>query len=169
MTKLTTHTEITAATTERERYEQALSRLDRYARALDSQFRIPFTSIRFGLDPIIGLIPGIGDLVGLALSLYLVVEAIRIGAGPRIVARMLGNLLTEFVVGLVPVLGDAFDVLWKANDRNAALLRGYIASKLGPQRHRRPWLSYVMIGFFVLLVALLLFQIGHSLVTSGNV
>ncbi|MDX1756550.1 MAG: DUF4112 domain-containing protein [Marinobacter sp.] len=148
---------------ERERYQRALTRLDRYARTLDSQFRIPFTRIRFGLDPLIGLLPGIGDVVGLVLSLYLVVEAIRIGAGPGVVVRMLGNLLAEFVIGLVPVLGDAFDLMWRANDRNAALLRGHIERKLTPARPRRPWLSYVLIGVFAILMLLLLALVGTSL------
>lgn len=146
-----------------ERYQLALDRLDRYARTLDSQFRIPFTRIRFGLDPLIGLVPGIGDVVGLLLSLYLVVEAIRIGAGPGLVVRMLGNLLTEFVIGLVPVLGDAFDLMWRANDRNAALLRRHIERKLDIGKRPRPWLSYVLIGTFAALMLLLVALVVSSL------
>ncbi|MDX1457507.1 MAG: DUF4112 domain-containing protein [Marinobacter sp.] len=146
-----------------ERYQLALDRLDRYARTLDSQFRIPFTQIRFGLDPLIGLVPGIGDVVGLLLSLYLVVEAIRIGAGPGLVLRMLGNLLAEFVIGLVPVLGDAFDLMWRANDRNAALLRRHIERKLDAGKRPRPWLSYILIGTFAALMLLLLVLVVSSL------
>ncbi|MDC0661598.1 DUF4112 domain-containing protein [Marinobacter sp. SS21] len=148
---------------ESERYQQALARLDRYARTLDSQFRVPFTRIRFGFDPLIGLVPVVGDVIGLLLSLYLVVEAIRLGAGPGLVMKMLGNLLAEFVIGLVPVLGDAFDVMWRANDRNAALLRGYIQRKLHPRKPSRPWLSYILMGGFAALMLLLLGLVVYSL------
>lgn len=168
MTKLTTDPETELPPSERERYEQALQRIDRFARGLDSQFRVPGTSIRFGLDPLIGLIPGIGDFAGLALSLYLVVEAIRIGAGPGVVVRMLGNLLAEFFIGLVPILGDAFDVFWKANNRNARLLRQHIHRKLEPGRRRRPWLSYLLVGVFVVLVVVLFVLIGESLSNPGG-
>ncbi len=146
-----------------ERYQQALARLDRYARILDSQFRVPFTRIRFGLDPLIGLVPVIGDVIGLLLSLYLVIEAIRLGAGPGLVLKMLGNLLAEFVIGLVPVLGDAFDLMWRANDWNAALLREYIQRKLQPRKPARPWLSYILMGGFAALMLLLLGLVVYSL------
>lgn len=152
---------------ERERYERALQRLDRYARRLDSQFRIPGTNIRFGLDPILGLIPGLGDLVGLVLSLYLVVEAIRLGAGVGLVLKMLANLLVEFVIGLVPVIGDAFDVMWKANNRNVRLLRNHISRKLEPGKRRRSWLSYVLIAGFWVLATWLIVAIVQSLMASG--
>lgn len=146
---------------EQQKYVNSLRRLDSYAKMLDSRFRIPFTNIRFGLDPVIGLIPGIGDVAGLGLSLYLIGEAIKIGAGPQTIVKMVGNVLVEFVVGLVPLFGDAFDLLWKANDRNAALVRTHIEQKLKPSQPRRRWLSYGLVAVFgVLMVtlAVLLFQ-----------
>lgn len=157
-----------AAAAERERYEQSLRRLDTFARRLDSQFRIPGTNIRFGLDPILGLVPGLGDLIGLVLSLYLVVEAIRLGAGAGLVLRMLGNLLLEFVIGLVPVVGDAFDLMWKANNRNARLLRAHITRKLEPGKRRRSWLSYLLVGVFWLLALWLLVELGYQLIPAGT-
>lgn len=157
-----------SAAAERERYEQSLRRLDTFARRLDSQFRIPGTNIRFGLDPILGLVPGLGDLIGLVLSLYMVIEAIRLGAGAGLVTRMLGNLLLEFVIGLVPVLGDAFDLMWKANDRNARLLRNHITRKLEPGKRRRSWLSYLLVGGFCLLALWLLVLLGQQWVPPGT-
>lgn len=149
---------------ERARLEQALKRLDSSARLLDSQFRIPFTRIRFGLDPLIGLLPGIGDAAGLVLSLYLMVEAVRLGAGTQQVVKMAGNVLVEFVVGLVPLFGDAFDLYWKANDRNAALLRSHIEKRLEPQgKRRKPWFQYALIGVFGALLLFFLVMLWRSL------
>ncbi|MAA67000.1 MAG: hypothetical protein CL581_19760 [Alteromonadaceae bacterium] len=150
------------------RYERALARIDGTARLLDSQFRIPFTRIRFGIDPLIGLLPGIGDAAGLLLSLYLMVEAVKVGAGPRQVIRMAGNVLIEFVVGLIPLVGDAFDVMWKANNRNAAMLHEHIERKLNPQKQRRPWLLYSLIGVFGALLLTLLVMIWRALFFSGS-
>lgn len=146
---------------EQQKYMNSLRRLDRYAKMLDSKFRIPFTGIRFGLDPVIGLLPGIGDVAGLGLSLYLIGEAIKIGAGPKTIVKMIGNVLVEFVIGLVPLFGDAFDLLWKANDRNAALVRTHIEQKLTPSKPRKRWLSYGLVTVFGLLMvtlAVLVFQ-----------
>ncbi|SFM37978.1 DUF4112 domain-containing protein [Marinobacter zhejiangensis] len=148
---------------ERERYERSLNRLDAYAGRMDSQFRVPGTNIRFGLDPILGLLPGLGDLIALVLSLYLVVEAVRLGAGGGVVLRMLANLLAEFVIGLVPVLGDIFDVVWKANDRNARLLRRHITEKLDPDKRQRRWFSYLLIAGFGALMIWLLAALAHEL------
>ncbi|MEX0606225.1 MAG: DUF4112 domain-containing protein [Marinobacter sp.] len=146
---------------EQQKYISSLRRLDRYAQMLDSKFRIPFTRIRFGLDPVIGLVPGVGDVAGLGLSLYLIGEAIKIGAGTRTIVKMLGNVLVEFVIGLVPLFGDAFDLMWKANDRNAALVRAHIEQKLTPSKPRRRWLSYGLVTVFGLVLvslAVLVFQ-----------
>ncbi|WP_228160522.1 MULTISPECIES: DUF4112 domain-containing protein [Marinobacter] len=148
---------------ERERLEKALARLEGSARLLDSQFRIPFTRIRFGLDPLIGLLPGIGDAAGLLLSLYLMVESVRLGAGSRQVFKMAGNVLLEFVVGLIPIVGDIFDVTWKANNRNAALLRKHIEQRLEPDNPGRPWRLYLLIGVFGALLLFLLAMIWGAL------
>ena len=104
----------------------SLHELQRYARFLDSSFRIPGTTIRFGLDPIVGLIPGIGDAAGLVLGSWILLRARQHGVGRGTLMRMLGNMVFEAVVGSVPVLGDAFDVWFKANRRNVALLESYL-------------------------------------------
>jgi len=102
--------------------DQRLEQLRRWARLFDSAFRIPGTRIRFGLDPIVGLIPGIGDLASPALTLLILWHAARLRVPKIVLTRMALNALIDAVGGLMPVLGDAFDVAWKANDWNLALL-----------------------------------------------
>ena len=96
------------------------------ARLLDTAFRIPGTNIRFGLDGILGLIPGVGDVAGAALSGYVILTAARAGAPNTLLARMLANVGLDALVGAVPLLGDLFDVAFRANVRNAALLDGWL-------------------------------------------
>lgn len=99
-----------------------LKRLDRLARLLDTSIGIPGTRWRFGLDPILGLVPGVGDLAGAALSGYIVYEAWRLGVPRAVLARMIANVAAETLLGTVPVAGDLFDAWWKANRRNVDLL-----------------------------------------------
>lgn len=96
------------------------------ARILDSAFTIPGTRFRFGIDPILGLIPGIGDLLGGGFSAYIMVLAARAGAPVPVLARMFLNVAVEMTVGTIPLLGDLFDVGWKANQRNVNLLEEYL-------------------------------------------
>ncbi|HWT30131.1 MAG TPA: DUF4112 domain-containing protein [Propylenella sp.] len=110
----------------REELDRIERRLERLATALDSAIRIPGVGVRFGADAILGLIPGIGDAVSLGLSGYLILEAHRLGASPLLLARMAGHLIVDATVGAVPIAGDVFDVFYKANRRNMALLRRHI-------------------------------------------
>lgn len=96
------------------------------ARLLDTAVRIPGTNIRFGLDAVLGLVPGVGDFAGAALSGYVLLTAARAGAPTTLLARMLANVGLDALVGAVPVLGDLFDVAFKANARNAALLDAWL-------------------------------------------
>ncbi len=97
--------------------------LDMLSHVLDDFLRIPGTSIRFGLDGIIGLIPGIGDILG-AMASWIIILAAWLRGVPKVtLARMLANVAIETIVGTIPVLGDAFDIAWKANRRNFALLQ----------------------------------------------
>ena len=107
---------------------EALARLDRLARVFDTAFVVPGTKIRFGIEAVMRLVPGIGDAAASALSGYLLYEAHRLGVPPRIFARMLLNVATEGTAGAVPFLGDAFDVAFRANRRNVALLRDHFES-----------------------------------------
>lgn len=93
---------------------ERIARIDRLATLLDTRFAIPFTKIRFGADSLIGLAPGVGDAVTTALALYIVYEAHRLGAPKTVLARMLGNVAIDGMVGIVPVAGDVFDVMFRA-------------------------------------------------------
>ena len=106
---------------------ERIARLDALATLLDTAFFIPGTNIRFGIDAMIGLVPGIGDAITTLMSLYIVREARALGVPRRVIARMLMNVALDGVVGAVPLLGDAFDVMWRANRRNMALLQSHLA------------------------------------------
>lgn len=103
--------------------DEELAQLDFIADLLDSRFILPGTNIRFGLDGVIGLVPVIGDVLSALISLYLIGRASRLGLSPWIKARMLWNVALDTVVGSVPVVGDAFDIAFKSNRRNIALVR----------------------------------------------
>lgn len=108
-----------------------VSHAAKLATLLDSQFVIPGTKIRFGLDGLLGLVPGIGDTIALGLSLLIVVEAIRRGVRRRVIARMLFNVGIDWLIGLIPVLGDVFDVAFKANLLNLRLLEAELRNPVG--------------------------------------
>jgi hypothetical protein len=111
-----------------------LARLREWARLLDTAFRVPGTSIRFGWDPIVGLIPGVGDLVGPAYSVLILLTAVKLRV-PRIVQlRMLLTVMVDVAVGAIPVVGDLFDVVWKASKWNLALLERHAYQSTGPTR-----------------------------------
>jgi hypothetical protein len=103
----------------------ALDRLDMLATVFDTALIIPGTNIRFGAEAVLRLIPGIGDIAASALSFYLLYEASRLGVPKLLLARMAANVILEGAVGAVPVAGDAFDIYFRANRRNVALLRQY--------------------------------------------
>jgi hypothetical protein len=102
---------------------ERIARLDKLATLLDIAFRIPFTKFRFGVDGLIGLAPGFGDIVTTGLSLWIVHEAYQLGVPRQMILRMLGNVAIDGMIGAVPVAGDVFDVLWRANRRNVRILR----------------------------------------------
>ncbi len=99
-----------------------LTRLRTFSRVLDDLVRIPGTRLRFGLDPIIGLVPGLGDAAGAVFAAVILLAGIRMGAPAVVLLRMAGNIALDAIVGAIPVLGDAFDFGFKANRRNLALL-----------------------------------------------
>lgn len=103
--------------------ERRLARLDRLARSLDARFRIPGIGLRVGWDSIVGLVPGLGDLVTLGPGAYMMTEGVRMGARKRVLARMALNIGGDALLGSVPLLGDVFDAVFKAHLRNVALLR----------------------------------------------
>ena len=108
-----------------------IARIDALATLLDTALVIPGTNVRFGLDALIGLFPAVGDIITTALSLFIVHEAYQLGAPGHVIARMLGNVALDGVFGAVPLVGDAFDVLWRANRRNMRLLREWLEREEG--------------------------------------
>ena len=127
-----------------------LTRVRSLARVLDSAVPIPGTSFRFGLDPVLGLVPGLGDLAGAVLSGYIVLAGIRMGVSRSGVARMLGNIAIDTFVGSVPILGDLFDVGWKSNNRNVALIERHMADPGTTRTANR----FVVLGAIVVLLIL---------------
>jgi len=105
---------------------ERIARLDALARLLDTALVLPGTNIRLGLDALMGIVPGIGDLITTLTSLYIVYEAHQLGAPKHLIIRMMANVALDGVVGAVPIVGDAFDVFWRSNRRNVALLQNYL-------------------------------------------
>ena len=105
---------------------ERIARIDALATLLDTAFLIPGTNVRYGLDALIGLIPGIGDAITSLMSLFIVHEAHHLGAPGHIILRMLANVALDGFVGAVPLVGDAFDVVWRANRRNMRLLQEWL-------------------------------------------
>lgn len=128
-----------------------LQRLRSLSWILDSS--IPIGRWRIGLDPILGLLPGVGDWAGGVLSLYLLYEGARLGLPRHILLRMAGNILVETVAGGVPVLGDIFDAAWKANNRNLRLVEEHYQPTLAPRSLRS--FALVLLLFVVLVLAIL--------------
>lgn len=129
-----------------------VERLHGLARVLDSAFVVPGTNFRFGLDALVGLIPGVGDLVGAGLSGYILIEAARIGVPRSVLLRMGWNVAVETVVGAVPLLGDLFDAAYKANNRNIRLLDRYLAEPAGVRRSSRGLVAAVLAVLLLLVV-----------------
>ena len=135
-------------------HRSTLDRLDRFSYYTDSNIRVPFTNIRFGLSPLIGLIPVIGDFAGLILSLYILYEAKKVGADRSVKRKMIRNMLIEFFGGLLPIFGDAFDAVYKANTKNTRLLRNYLYRELGEEPPWKfPWFTFFAICLLILLTS----------------
>lgn len=141
--------------------------LERLAHLLDAAFAVPGTGIRIGLDALLGLIPGLGDLVPGLLSLTLVFEGARRGVPSSVLLRMIANILIDTIVGVVPLLGDLFDISWRSNIRNIELLKkasrdGVKNSPAGAIRQIVHLAILLIVGAVLILISglsLLLFQI----------
>ncbi|MGF2733719.1 DUF4112 domain-containing protein [Marinobacter sp. DUT-1] len=127
-----------------------LRRLEKFSRYTDSSIGVPFTRFKIGLDAIVGLLPGVGDLVGLVLSSYVLIEAQRVGASRAVKLRMLRNMGIDFLGGLLPVVGDAFDAIYKANTRNTLLLKRYLEEQLAVEPPPLPFPWKLLIGLSLL-------------------
>ena len=118
-------------------HEERLAQVRWLARMMDDNFRIPGTGIRFGWDSVLGFVPGIGDVLTSALSLLIVHHAWQTGASKFTLARMLGNVAADFAIGAVPLIGDLFDFVFKANRRNARLLEQHLNRRAAAIPRRR--------------------------------
>jgi Domain of unknown function (DUF4112) len=143
-------------------YTTKVNRLRRLSHLLDNAIPIPGTGYRVGIDPILGLLPGGGDTVAGALGAYIIVEAARMGLPRKVVGQMVGNIIFDSLVGIVPVLGDLFDVGWKANVRNIALLEKHLHLTPDNRKSDRLFvigliivLTVIVIGFAALTVAII--------------
>ncbi len=128
----------------------ALERVRFLGRLLDNAIPIPGTNRRIGIDPLLGLLPGGGDVISMVLSAYIVVEAARLGAPRETLAKMISNVVLDSVVGAIPVLGDLFDVAWKANSRNLALLESHVGEQTVPAH--RPANPKLVIGVILTVI-----------------
>lgn len=133
---------------------RGLGEVETLAWLLDNSIPVPGTGRRFGIDALIGFVPGIGDLVSGGIGLYIVWRGSRIGLPRVVVARMLTNSAVDIAIGSVPIIGDGFDLWFKANTRNLALMRRHLEQPDTSTRHE--WLVLLgMIGLLVIIVVLL--------------
>ena len=135
-----------------------LERLRTVSRLLDSAFVIPGTRYRFGFDALIGLVPGLGDGASAIFSGYIILQASRLGAPKSVVTRMIGNVALDTLVGWVPVLGDLFDVAWKSNLRNMALLETHLQQPAAARAGSRK--ALVLLGGVLLLLIVVAVALG---------
>lgn len=118
--------------------EQAVARVEMLAHLMDSVVTIPGTNVRVGLDAALGLVPVVGDLLSQAVASYIIWEARRLGVSRLTLARMIGNSALDTLVGMVPFAGDAFDVMYRANRKNLALLREHLDKRGYAAKASRP-------------------------------
>ncbi|MFZ1343820.1 DUF4112 domain-containing protein [Thiothrix eikelboomii] len=131
--------------------EQLSKKLDNLAWLLDNSIKIPGTSWKIGLDGILGLIPGVGDLAAGGLSTYILYQAVKLKVPKAVLARMALNILLESVIGVIPILGDLFDFIFKANQRNVNLMRKYVLNPRDTTRQSTLTLIALLVFFIVVL------------------
>ncbi len=131
----------------RTQIEQSKDRLNKLAWLLDNSFHIPGTQIRFGLDGLIGLIPGIGDAAGAVISSHILTQAAQMGAPKSLLVKMGFNIALDALLGLIPFIGDIADFAFKANQQNVKLLNNYLEQPQKTVTHSR-----VFVGVLGLLV-----------------
>ena len=134
--------------------EEKLIRLKLLSKRLDNNFTIPGTKAKIGLDPIMGAIPIIGDLIGALLSTYIMYSGIKMGVPRSVVAQMATNIALDFTIGWIPIIGDIFDIIWKSNKRNVKLIEeAMIAKKEGDKT------NYLIIGALLIILIIIILAI----------
>lgn len=131
---------------------QRIERVQGLTKLLDSCFYIPGTSLRFGLDPLLSLIPFVGDTTSAALSGYIMVIALQLGAPLSVIGRMVLNIVVDMVVGFIPLLGDLADFGLKANTRNMRLLEDYLQNPRSIHRSSKAIILMVSIMTFTVII-----------------
>ena len=140
-----------------ERNEEKLLRLKLLSERVDELTKIPGTNQKIGIDAIIGVIPILGDFIGAVFSTYIMYSGIKMGVSSKVVTKMAANIAIEFMIGWIPVIGDIFDVLWKANKRNVELIENATAEK---QINAK--LNYLIVALLITLI------LGTILVILGS-
>ena len=138
--------------------EEKLLRLKLLSERLDNSIKIPGTNQKIGIDAIIGLIPILGDFIGVIFSTYIMYSGIKMGVSSKIVKKMATNLAIEFIIGSIPLIGDIFDALWKANKKNVELIE---EATIENQENYR--LNYLIIASLIVLILSLILVILGSL------
>tara|TARA_Y100000746_G_scaffold210404_1_gene200696 strand:+ start:373 stop:810 length:438 start_codon:yes stop_codon:yes gene_type:complete len=127
--------------------EEKLIRLKRLSERLDNTFTIPGTKYKIGIEALIGAVPIIGDLIGGILASYIMYSGMKMGAPPRIIARMAVNIAIDFAIGSIPIIGDLFDFVWKANRKNVELIEDATLDDKEEQK-----LNYLIITALILVL-----------------
>ncbi len=127
--------------------EEKLIRLKRLSERLDDTFTIPGTKYKIGIEALIGAVPIIGDLIGGILASYIMYSGMKMGAPPRIIARMAVNIAIDFAIGSIPIIGDLFDLVWKANKKNVELIEDATLDDKEEQK-----LNYLIITALILVL-----------------
>ena len=131
--------------------EEKLIRLKLLSKRLDNNFTIPGTKAKIGLDPIMGAIPIIGDLIGALLSTYIMYSGIKMGVPRSVVAQMATNIALDFTIGWIPIIGDIFDIIWKSNKRNVKLIEEAMMAKEEGDKT-----NYLITGALLIILIILL-------------
>ena len=140
-----------------ERNEEKLLRLKLLSERLDELTKIPGTNQKIGIDAIIGVIPILGDFIGVVFSTYIMYSGIKMGVSSKVLTKMAANIAIEFIIGWIPIIGDVFDILWKANKRNVELIEDATAEKQVNEK-----LNYLIIASLIILI------LGTILVILGS-
>ncbi len=138
--------------------------LDSVSAFLDNQFKIPGTETRFGLDFIIGLIPGAGDVASFGISSVLVLTMVRYGASGRVILQMLWNIFLDTTVGAIPILGDIFDLYYKSNRRNFELLKAHYGE--GAYEGNGLWIVLLVLVLLIVMFIVMIYLVAKVVAFS---
>lgn len=136
--------------------EEKLLRLKLLSERLDNSIKIPGTNQKIGIDAIVGIIPILGDFIGVIFSTYILYSGIKMGVSSKIVKKMAANIAIEFIIGSIPIIGDIFDALWKANKRNVELIEE--ATLENQENYRLNYL--IMASLIIIILCLILVFLG---------